>query len=228
VRDCETEALCDPHSKRCNLPVCEPGQRRCERDGKLRRCAEGRHEWQLETDCAAAAGGALQGFQSGLCDLTQGCLPEATCVNGSFRCNGAELERCLQDFWFPYARCASSALCNPSGVCNPPVCEAGEGRCVTPGAEPTVARPGEPTLGLTLEVCNPGGTGFETVRDCAPDELCDGTHRQCDLCDPLEPVCFQEKLHQCSADGQEREPERDCPGGCNVVAGVPTCLPVGN
>jgi hypothetical protein len=81
-------------------------------------------------------------------------------------------------------------------------------------------------LGLTLQVCNSAGDGFSNVRDCPADNLCDARHGQCDLCEALAPLCFQSSLYLCSADGQERELEKACKGGC-VLDGKnqnrPTC-----
>jgi hypothetical protein len=77
-----------------------------------------------------------------------------------------------------------------------------------------VAETGEQTQGLTLQVCEEAGTGFVNVRDCPADNYCDARHGQCDLCRPLDPLCFGGSLYRCSADGQERELEKPCTSGC--------------
>jgi hypothetical protein len=237
VHSCETPELCDVAAKRCDRPLCSPGDTRCGIDGKLERCSPGRNGWDTVGDCRAAAqlpAGATPEQVSGTCDLSGGgrCVSPPSCPAGALRCNGQYLERCQDNAWRPQQWCATSALCDASGTgsCREPQCKPGEHRCVLPGATPTVAQPGDPTRGLTLQVCTPAGDGFSNVRDCAADNFCDAPHGQCDLCEALAPLCFGSSLYLCSADGQERELEQICKTTCGVApvaggaSGRPACL----
>jgi hypothetical protein len=226
VRTCASADLCSAPSKRCNAAVCAPGERRCDDESQLYECAPGRHQWLPTRDCTAGVPAeARAATPGGFCDPVGGCATAATCETGDFRCNAQMLERCVGGDWFPFAPCASHALCDATaGACLDPACEAGAARCATLGAEPDVVRPGESTLGLTLQVCREDRTGFDTLRDCGADELCDADHAQCDACDPLELFCWQGRLYLCSSDGQERELELECENGCGLVNGRPGCL----
>jgi hypothetical protein len=132
------------------------------------------------------------------------------------RCNGAELERCRDNAWRPFDHCTTAAQCDAvSGTCLGAVCEPGSFQCVTPGASPLPAAEGESRLGLTLQICNTSGTGFQRVESCADLELCDDVHGQCDICDPtLPPLCSGNRLLVCTADGQEQTLYKVCTQGC--------------
>jgi len=233
VQSCQSEALCDAPAKRCDPPRCEAGQQRCSPDGKLERCSSGREAWDVVQDCRQLAqlpANASPEQISGTCDLSGAgrCNSAPGCPTGALRCNGQYLERCRDNAWQAQQWCATSALCDASGSgsCGMPLCKPGEERCVTLGATTVVAMPGEPTLGLTLQACNSAGDGFTNVRDCPADSLCDARHGQCDLCEPLLPLCFGSSLYLCSADGQERELEKACKSGCVLDAknqNRPTC-----
>lgn len=223
IDTCDTAELCNESAKRCEPPTCGAAEQRCSRDGKLQRCSPGRDSWQTTSDCRALAQlgpDAPPERVAASCDLSGGgrCNPAPACIADSLRCSGQYLERCVNDGWQPVERCVSGAACDAgAGACRPNACRPGQHRCVTPGATPRVAEPGEDTQGLTLQVCDDAGTGFSNVRDCPADNFCDARHGQCDLCRPLDPLCFGGSLYRCSADGQERELEKACTAGCVLV-----------
>lgn len=230
VHTCETETLCNVAAKRCDEPLCTEGQRRCARDGSLLGCSPGRDSWQTLQECRRALGAAADINASAACDPAGPgqCLGQASCVSGAFRCNGQFLERCRDNIWAPYARCASAALCDASGTgaCTEPTCEPGSYQCVVPGAGSVPAMPGAPTRGLVLQRCNADGTGYELYDACAAEELCDAAHGQCDICDAREPTfCDGNELLVCTADGQERLLQRVCSLGCvgPEQPGPPAC-----
>jgi hypothetical protein len=232
VETCATEALCDVAAKRCDKPVCAPGESRCAPTGQLQRCNPERDGYSTQSDCAVLANLAPGVDASAACDPSAAgrCLAVASCENGALRCNGAELERCRDNAFHPFARCSTPAQCDAvNGGCIAPVCEPGEYRCVTPGAPPTPVEDTGQRRGATLEVCNDAGTAFQTVRACAPLELCDDAHGQCDICDAARPLaCSGTALEVCTADGQERTLYKVCAQGC-VEAGTQgasrtTCL----
>jgi len=227
IHTCESAALCNASAKRCDLPLCREGELRCSPEGHLDRCSPGRDAWQTERDCRQLAqlpATATPEQISGTCDLSGGgrCSSPPSCPNGTLRCNGQYLERCQSNAWRPQEWCATSSLCDASGTgsCREPTCKPGEYRCVTPGASPVVAQPGDSLRGLTLQVCDGAGASFVGVRDCAADNFCDARHGQCDLCEALEPLCFGGSLYRCSADGQERELEKACANGCALQPGM--------
>ena len=217
VHDCVSAALCNAQTKRCEAPVCQPGQRRCSREGKLEECSADQAEWNVISDCRLLAGlpetaGPEQ--ISGLCDPNAArCVYPASCNSGTVRCNGEFLERCQNDIWHPQARCETPSACDASGAgaCRPTECSPGAHRCVIPGSTPIVAEPGDPVQGLTLQVCNAGGN-YQTLQECPG--YCDAAHGQCDICNSLSLLCFDARLYRCSADGQERELEKPCKTGC--------------
>lgn len=230
VHTCETDALCNVAAKRCDRPVCSEGERRCSRDGNLLGCPPGRDAWVTVADCGGATGAGPDTNVSAACDPTgQGqCLGQASCAPGALRCNGQFLERCRGNTWVPHARCASAALCDPSGVgsCADPTCQPDTYQCVTPGANSVPAAPGAPTRGLLLQRCNASGTGYELHEPCDAEEFCDAAHGQCDVCDPGEPAfCSGNELLVCTADGQERMLQRVCALGCVTPEqpGPPAC-----
>ncbi len=217
VRACATEGLCNVAAKRCDPPLCLPGQRRCF-GARLEQCNPSRDGWQLIADCAAATPG-VEGSPSALCDpsVDGGCQAVPGCPTGALRCNGQSLERCRDNAWRPYRRCTTAALCDASGAgsCQPPVCQPGTHRCIISEVNPVLPEAGASRAGLTLQACNAGGTGYELVRACTPDQLCDATHGQCDLCDPTQPyLCSGNELLVCTADGQERTLDKLCADAC--------------
>jgi hypothetical protein len=233
VKTCDSAALCDVDAKRCDTPACLPGARRCGAFGQLEGCRGDLAGWELLLDCAVRAGVPRGPNASSLCDPSGDgqCLPTQTCNNAALRCNGAELEQCRDNAWRPYARCETAAQCNLSREqpCLEPVCQPGSFRCVGPGNPPVPAAPETPRQGLALEVCNPAGTGFDAVRQCATLEVCDDAHGQCDICDAARPItCAGNNLRVCTADGQENTLYKACAQGCveTVTGGVSrtTCL----
>ncbi|HKO93859.1 MAG TPA: hypothetical protein VJU61_22050 [Polyangiaceae bacterium] len=218
IHSCDSAALCNAEAKRCDAPVCQPGQRRCSRDGKLEECAPGQNAWATLSDCRQLAGlpeTATPEQLSGLCDSSGArCLTSASCTSGTLRCNGEFLERCQNNSWQPQARCNTPSACDASGAgsCRTTECVPGAHRCVIPGAETIVAEPGDPVQGLTLQECNAAGSGYATVQECPG--YCDAAHGQCDICNSLDLLCFNARLYRCSADGQERELEKPCRMGC--------------
>jgi hypothetical protein len=218
VEVCASQALCDVASKRCLAPVCASGESRCNPDGQLQHCTPERDGWSVDADCAALANLAPGAAASAACDPSGAgrCLPAASCVSGAYRCNGAELERCRDNAFHPYAHCSTPAQCDAlGGACVAAVCDPGQFRCVAPGTPPTPVEDTNGRRGATLEVCNDAGTAFETRRACGPLELCDDEHGQCDICDAASPLaCSGSALEVCTADGQERTLYKVCTQGC--------------
>jgi hypothetical protein len=221
VHTCETAALCNQPAKRCDSPVCQPGQQRCNAQGQLESCSAGRESWTLLADCPGLAGSAPAGTSaSGLCDVAAGrCLAVPNCTSGSLRCNSQFLERCEDNAWHPQSRCLTPALCDAvNGTCRAEFCEPGTYQCARLGTTQP-AGPDDSLLGLPLQVCDPSGERFVSVRDCDENQWCDPIHGQCDICDASDPaVCIDNTLYLCSADGQERTLHRVCSQGCEVVS----------
>jgi len=224
VQACGAPGLCNVASRRCEAPACQVGEVRCTSAGHLERCSPDQRDWALVADCSAGAALAPGTSPTTSCDPTNGgrCLDSSTCLTGTLRCNGPELERCRENAWRPYAHCASAAQCDATGAgaCREPICEPGTYRCLVPGNPPTVADDQTPRLGLALEACNAQGTGFVPALTCAPAELCDDAHGQCDICAPSQLLCSDRELLVCTADGQERTLYKVCEQGCVETTGV--------
>lgn len=226
---CETTALCNEAAKRCDSPVCQPGQQRCNAQGQLEGCSPGREGWALLADCPTLAGtvpAANATSPSGLCDAVAGrCLPAPSCAAASLRCNGQYLERCADNAWHPQSRCLTPTLCDAvNGVCRAPLCEPGTYQCARLGTLLPAGRD-DSLLGLPLQVCDPSGERFVPALNCGENQWCDPIHGQCDICDASDPaVCIDSVIYLCTADGQERTLDRVCSQGCEVVssdAGAP-------
>jgi hypothetical protein len=206
VQTCDTDGLCNVAAKRCDVPACRAGQARCTPQGRLERCDASQTGWTLVTDCAATLPSGTN--PSVTCDPSGvgQCIATTTCTAGALRCNERELERCRDGAWRPYAHCAGADQCDATGAgsCREPVCAPGTYRCVVPGNPPTAAEEDTPRLGLALEACNASGTGYVPALACAPTELCDDAHGQCDICAPSQLLCSDRELLVCTADGQER------------------------
>jgi hypothetical protein len=223
LHTCETAALCNEPAKRCDNPVCQAGQQRCNNQGQLENCSPGREGWALLEDCPALAGAvpaANAMSASGLCDVVAGrCLAAPSCAAGSLRCNGQYLERCSDDIWHPQSRCLTPALCDAvNGVCRAELCQPGTYQCARRGTTLPAGRD-DSLLGLPLQICDPSGERFVSAQDCDENQWCDAVHGQCDICDASDPaICIDDVIYLCSADGQERTLDRVCGEGCAVVA----------
>jgi hypothetical protein len=223
VKTCDTAGLCNVATKRCEVPACQAGDVRCTPQGGLERCDPQQTGWTLAADCAARVSLPSGANPSVACDPSGvgQCLGVSSCATGALRCNDRELERCRDGAWRPHARCATAAQCDATGAgaCQPALCEPGTYRCVVPGNPPTAADDLTPRLGLALEACNADGTGYVPALGCAPTELCDDAHGQCDICEPSQLLCSGQELLVCTADGQERTLYKVCEQGCVEATG---------
>jgi len=224
VQTCSGAGSCNVATKRCDIPACQAGEVHCTPEGHLERCTPDQTGWALVADCVASSAVPAGTSPSLICDPTNGgrCLDSSTCVAGALRCNGPELERCRENAWRPYARCATAAQCDATGAgaCREPACEPGSYRCVVPGNPPTAADDQTPRLGLALEACNAEGTGYVPALACTPTELCDDVHGQCDICSPSQLLCSDRELLVCTADGQERTLYKVCQQDCVETSGT--------
>lgn len=113
----------------------------------------------------------------------------AVCELGSFRCQGAELDLCLNGAaWVAWQTCGSAMLCQsePAGRCLPQACAADSFRCVDG----------------SLERCDQDLTGWTEVALCATSAHCDPLQGECLAapCLPGQQRCNGGQLEQCSED----------------------------
>lgn len=113
----------------------------------------------------------------------------AVCELGSFRCEDAELELCLNGAaWVPWQTCGSAMLCQsePAGRCLPQACTPDSFRCVEG----------------SLERCDQDLTGWTEVDVCATSAHCDPLQGECLAapCLPGQQRCNGDQLEQCSDD----------------------------
>lgn len=197
VQSCDSDALCDKESGTCGAGQCTiAGEFRCTDTGALESCTDDLTAWALVESCQSAAH----------CDAVNGVCTDAPCTAGNYQCNGATLDVCNADTggWDPVATCQTDGLCQATRsanetACRPPLCKAGETRCVD----------GQP------QICNAGLTEFRANGPaCATVELCvDGA------CAP--PVCAPNDRRCTSA-----QPAICNPGRTGFVADGMPCASV--
>ena len=179
--------------------------------------------------CAGAAGRAVcDGSEMIICDAsgvverTSSCGSErqcelglgqgscATCAPGTFRCQGAMLEKCSDDGarWASMQpACSSAALCNAqAGACTSSACLADSKSCA----------------GDVLQRCNETLTAFVEEKTCGKG-LCDAPGKQCDVCVPGTTSCDGGRVTTCDAQGQAFTTE-DCPSDRRVCTGNGKCV----
>ncbi len=203
---CASAALCEAGAgagrtpARCEPPVCQPGEHRCD-GARLLRCNADSTGWDEVTVCA----------EPGACSASTASCD--ACTPGTHECNGAELRRCTDAGAFETIRtCDAPALCDADGAtCAPAECdEPGEVRC-------------RPELGLyVLEECTTDRT-VRRITTCAAEVLCNAEARRCEpaACVPETRRCRDQERERCSVDGTEWIPEEVCPEGtlCDPAGG---------
>jgi hypothetical protein len=203
---CATRALCSVSAGRCLTPACDANETRCS-GSRHEGCSSDRTRWDAVTACPPGTH----------CTPNEGCVP-SPCVEDSFRCNGAGLERCVSGSFQEVARCETAALCDDVSV---------PGRCVASSC----TKPFTCYDGGILRGCNPRNGEYE-FRTCrSPVPVCDenpavGTGQpECDECIADDYSCNGSDLRRCSSDGKRTEKVATCPTGmCNADTTPPTCM----
>lgn len=196
---CEEASLCVASAGRCLAPACEVNEFSCRGQERLR-CREDRTQWDVIETCGVAD----------TCYPEDGCLVGG-CDDFTVRCNGANLEHCIGGRFVVQERCLTAALCDPIGpTCLQPMCNRGYD-----------------CMGSIVSVCSPGRDSWSEVFTCPIDTACDplGTkgRAECDICLAGGYECQGNGLFRCAADGQTLPKVADCPTGCSVIDGVPSC-----
>jgi hypothetical protein len=161
---------------RCNAPVCEAGETRCE-GAVLSLCTFARDGFEELETCATPE----------LCNPVAGdCSP---CTPDEVHCSGALLLRCsAAAAWETLRTCESPALCDAAKVtCNKTECDSpGVFRC---GAD------------NGLEVCSPGRT-WEVTEACVTTGLCSASAGRCrePACRSPEQRCVGNEWQRCAPD----------------------------
>ncbi|MEY2934795.1 MAG: hypothetical protein RL033_5544 [Pseudomonadota bacterium] len=222
IQNCLTPELCAESPARCLVAACRFGEMRCQ--GVVpERCSEDLTEREQLGTCASAGHCSLDAEKCAVEGQSTPCCLEKPCDAGELRCNDGQLERCRDSLAFdPVVTCATQKLCelsldacgsNPgSCACQPPVCEADATRCT----------------GATLEHCNADQTGWELIKECPTEELCQlGSQREVPVCEPESCAagafrCSGALLERCNAGQSGFDPVRTCEGGaafCDSVGG---------
>jgi hypothetical protein len=123
----------------------------------------------------------------------------AVCALGTFRCEGAQLELCLNGAaWVPWQLCGSPVLCQsePAGRCLPSACTPDEFRCVDG----------------SLERCDTDVTGWTEVATCATPAHCDPLQDAClsAPCAPGQQRCNGGQVEECRDDRLGWDVLEDC------------------
>jgi len=212
---CASEGLCDAKAITCKPPACVADEYRCSGD-VLEQCKPDRTSFVSVATCGA-----------GLCDAA-GKKCNAACAAGDYRCSGDVLETCNSALtgFDPVKTCAAT-LCDSAGKeCDD--CKSGWADCVgsvpracdsfghwksltaCTGTTP-VCKAGTCAAGVcssgeyrctgdTLETCNAGLTGFQTVKTCGSG-LCDAVGKECDECKSGEKSCVGSTPRSCDVTG---------------------------
>jgi hypothetical protein len=214
---CATAALCEQGRAlvpaACVPPQCDLGSHICTPEGSLKGCRVDRTGYDDQQTC--------EGPQ--FCDASGGKCNPVACEAGDRRCNGAQIEVCLDDrtgFRPDGMPCATAALCNdssPTNVrCDPPACATDSFSCFG---------------GVQLQGCNGGRTAFEPVGlPCTRPDLCSADRRRCDFCVPGRQECNPtlNASRVCSITGNFFGPETPCPLGCNGPVGQCVTCDIGS
>ncbi|MES1174058.1 MAG: hypothetical protein ABUL62_06990 [Myxococcales bacterium] len=216
---CASAALCDAKSQRCLAPVCPvaAGYQCFGQD--LKQCASDLTKWNPVTTCPVG-----QYCDSG---AQPGCL--TSCPANPLRCNGKVLEQCsAATGWVAKATCATADLCSCTQT-NPPSCAKGLfkdgcGNAACGGS----TLPTYQCQGTTLQKCQAGRNGWDTVSDCGsyiwpPNQnLCyagtapaydNGYCLTCPVAGELS--CTGSTLQSCSADRRSWNTSANCgTNGC--------------
>ncbi|HET9958333.1 MAG TPA: hypothetical protein VFQ61_27750, partial [Polyangiaceae bacterium] len=198
---CPTAELCSPGG--CG-PCAVPGALQCAVDPStmmpvIRECDPVNKIWKAVVSCNNAD----------LCDATVTLAQTASatwdrrcdfvCQPGTFRCDGANLQRCPQNGvnWMAASSCASPALCqltldkiskDPNVAASTDMCEPG---CGTPGQLRCVN-------GTSLQRCSEDSTAWQPIVDCPAGKQC-STEGQgsCIVCTPGHYQCNGSFLERC-------------------------------
>jgi len=205
---CDHRALCDAAAGRCFPKACDPDAVRCVGPAH-QTCSADLTHWETDRTCA-----------EGEACTVGGCEPDA-CTPNAVRCVAESAQICnAAGHWEPKLHCATEKLCVQSDAsCDPPMCGGSLG-------DYTCSPQGD-----TLLICDPSRTVWNSFRPCtAPTPVCNadspvgGGLPVCNACEPLAYACSGKALTRCLADGLSSPTIADCPGGCSVSSGVPSCL----
>jgi hypothetical protein len=205
---CDHRALCDAVAGRCFAKACDAEAVRCVGPAH-QTCSADLSHWETDQTCA-----------DGEVCTVDGCEPDA-CEPNSVRCIAESAQICnVAGRWEPKLHCAKETLCvSTDASCNAP-------ECGGPLGDYSCSPQGE-----TLLRCDPTHAMWNDFRTCmAPTPLCNaerpvgGGIPVCNACEPLAYACNGTALTRCTADGLSNPTIADCPGGCTVSAGVPSCL----
>ncbi|MEY4546884.1 MAG: hypothetical protein RL685_3079 [Pseudomonadota bacterium] len=213
---CATPELCEVTQAlgldACKPPPCDVGDHLCTDEGVLLGCRIDRTDYIEQEPCIGPQ----------FCNASVGVCEPAECDSGQQRCNGTQIEECLEDRTGfrsdGLATCATPALCDDtdpgSAACEPPQCGVNEFNCFG---------------GAQLQRCNADRTHFEPFGPpCLRPDLCSAPRGRCDFCFPGRQECTPEldASRVCSVTGNSFGPETFCPLGCDGPLGTcRTCQP---
>ncbi len=201
VTSCDPGELCDAPNDECD--ACQPNSRRCE--GNTLVVCDTRGQSETRTPCAAGC--------ASVAGQTR-CL--ACGPDGSARCSDNQLFVCQQG---PSGEFEQSEFCDTNELCQQTLQSCGRGldgqdcQCSDGACRPNQLR----CNGDTLQRCNAGLTGFDTIASCGPG-LCNAVTGDCNTCSAGEFSCSEGSLRQCAADGRSFA-RSNIPSGTECASG---------
>jgi hypothetical protein len=190
----DDDALCLTLAEACHG---HEGQNVCNDAGEMLMCDA--HGSATPIDTCADPRLCMAGIAQGAC---------ASCIPGSHKCNGSQLQTCSSSGggYELQEACASQALCDEEkGRCAPALCERDEYIC----------------QGDSLKRCDSALNAFEAQRQCGPG-LCDQANKTCRVCMPGQRKCSGDTRQECDGSGQSFVAAA-CPAATPLCTGAGSC-----
>jgi hypothetical protein len=138
LKKCVAYTPCENADDTCpNGGICDVAKKRCVGCSKDQDCGDGK-------TCLAQS-------------CRTSCASDVTCTPNQQLCNKTlALGVCVQCGMPNQPACAAGLLCDPTGICGPPVCQSGDKQCKNGG----------------IASCLSNGSGYGNPRACPPDSTC--------------------------------------------------------
>lgn len=218
---CESAGLCSKADKKCNKPVCKPGERRCNPQKLLevQTCKADMTGWQTVTTCKSDQ----------FCDPDDAERPCKPDCPSALRCNDRFLQSCTRGVGFKdLAECQSRELCDCAvrGNCASGTAANGCGKPLCGSDLPRFRCDGE-----ELQRCASGRHAWERARDCGDPVLCfpgeapsfrEGACLACSRAG--EERCSGSTKTTCATDRRSFSGEMSCAYGCADQKNCAVCF----
>ncbi|GEM_PF-3880683 len=121
---CNSSQMCSDSKKQCISVVCTDGDTRCNSKGKLETCSN--NAFGNATTCSGDTPVCKESSAA-----SAACV-SLVCIDDTYQCDGAQLQKCVENQWVTQSTCDSAALCSANGTtgsCKAKECENGAEGC---------------------------------------------------------------------------------------------------